>query len=70
MYRPDANTYQKASTDDLKPVRMSDDSLSFMFETSYMLQITQQFMQDNMIDTEYYKCWEPLKRNFNPNKFQ
>jgi homogentisate 1,2-dioxygenase len=37
---PDAETYQKASTADLKPVKVGEGSMSFMFESAYQIATT------------------------------
>lgn len=65
---PDRATFDKASTEQQVPVRMPDHSLSFMFETTYMLETSEYAMVAERLDVDYYKCWEPLQRNFTPNQ--
>lgn len=61
---PDSTTFEKASTAELKPVRMTDQSMSFMFESTYFLRTSKWAMQAERYDPLYYKCWQPLQRNF------
>jgi len=62
---PDADTYNKASQAELKPVKLPEDSLAFMFESTYMFKLTQ-WGNDAPKDEEYYKCWEGVAENFDP----
>ena len=64
---PDAATFDKSSVEDLKPMRLPDNSLSFMFETTYMLKLTDWALKVATPDAVYWKCWEPLKSKFDPN---
>lgn len=43
-------------------------SMSFMFETAYMIKLSDYAMKEKNIDTEYYKCWQNLPKQFNPAK--
>lgn len=65
---PEAEVFEKASTCDLKPTRVADNTLAFMFETTYMLKPTPWAMKKEHIDAEYHHCWTGLKKHFNPNK--
>jgi len=62
---PDADCYDKASTDDLKPCRVAEGTMAFMFETSLSLSVTK-WGQDTceVLDKEYYKCWQKLEEKF------
>lgn len=62
---PDASTFDKASVAELKPVRMSEDSLAFMFESTYLLRVTAWGAAAN-VDEDYWKCWQGFKKNFQP----
>lgn len=65
---PEAEVYDKASTADLKPMKTQDDSLAFMFETCYMLKLTDYAMNGAGRDTYYRKCWASITPKFNKNK--
>lgn len=54
---PDSEVFDKASNADLQPTLVAKDSMSFMFETAYMLKLTDYAVNNENIDTDYYKCW-------------
>lgn len=60
---PDTKTFEKASKVDLKPERVADGTLAFMFESSYLIKLTD-FAQKENVDHDYYKCWIDLPNNF------
>jgi len=60
---PDHVAFEMASKAELKPVRVADNTMAFMFESSYMMKITE-FAQNNNLDPDYHKCWEPLQSHF------
>jgi len=65
---PDSDTFDKASNTPLPAAhRMPDDSLAFMFETTYMLRLTQYSNDIHKPDPNYWKCWEPLAVQFDAN---
>lgn len=61
---PDGEAFEKGAFGDLVPVKYQN-TLSFMFETCYLVKIANPGL-DNVvkIDEEYNKCWESLKSNF------
>jgi homogentisate 1,2-dioxygenase len=63
---PGAGPHKGASNADLKP-HFFDGGLAFMFETCFMMKLTDWALDGDHRDHEYYKCWENLPRNFNPN---
>ena len=66
---PDSNTYEKASNADTsKPIKLPDDSLAFMFESNYLLKVTNYALDNNLVQSDYAQCWTNLKHNFDPNK--
>ena len=65
---PEADVFLKASNADLKPSKVGEGSMAFMFETAYMLKLTDHAMDPKNQDTEYYKCWENLPKVFNKDK--
>lgn len=60
---PDSACFEAASNANLKPEFLSADNLAFMFESFYGLKLTKWAMGES-IDTDYYKCWQPLKNHF------
>jgi len=65
---PSAETYEKGVETLNKPERVADGDLAFMFETSLGLGITEWGeVTCNKLDPDYYKCWDGLKSNFNPD---
>jgi homogentisate 1,2-dioxygenase len=64
---PDAETYEKASATELKPVHTGD-TMAFMFETRFICKPTRFALDTAELQHEYYTCWQGLKKNFNPKK--
>ncbi|KAK5976672.1 hypothetical protein GCK32_014480, partial [Trichostrongylus colubriformis] len=60
---PDMNCYEKASNDALKPQRVAEGTMSFMFESSLNMVITEKAKNEN-VDRDYYKDWQQLKKHF------
>jgi homogentisate 1,2-dioxygenase len=60
---PDAETYAKASTADLKPQKLTD-TLAFMFETRFVCRPTKYAMDTAELQHDYFECWQGLKKNF------
>ncbi|KAH0628690.1 hypothetical protein JD844_010113 [Phrynosoma platyrhinos] len=61
---PDAECFEKASASNLKPERIAEGTMAFMFETSFSLAVTKWALKTSL-DKNYYKCWESLKSHFN-----
>jgi len=64
---PDATTFKKASTMELKPEKFSK-GMAFMFETTYMLKLTDYALNAPHLEKDYFKCWSDLPKTFNPDK--
>ena len=64
---PDAATYEKASTAELKPQYLGD-TLAFMFETRFVCRPTKYALEAAQLQHEYYTCWQDLKKHFKPKK--
>jgi homogentisate 1,2-dioxygenase len=62
---PDAATYERASSEQLQPQYLKD-TLAFMFETRFVCRPTKYALESAVLQHEYYECWQPLKKNFNP----
>ena len=60
---PDAATYERASSADLKPQFLGD-TLAFMFETRFVCRPTKYAMETKQLQHEYYECWQDLKKHF------
>jgi homogentisate 1,2-dioxygenase len=60
---PDAETYERAVTAELKPQYLAD-TLAFMFETQLVLRPTRFAMESKILQHEYYECWQGLKKHF------
>lgn len=62
---PDAQCFTKASTTKLAPERVADNTMSFMFESSLQLRVTDWGLRGSgTLEAEYYKCWSDLPKNF------
>lgn len=61
---PDAATHAKASTEELRPVKF-DAGLAFMFESTYMLKLTDNALGASWRDKQYHQCWDDLPKHFN-----
>ncbi|HVW83937.1 MAG TPA: homogentisate 1,2-dioxygenase domain-containing protein, partial [Bryobacteraceae bacterium] len=60
---PDAETWDRASHADLKPQRLGE-TLAFMFETPLVIRPTKFAMESTILQSEYYQCWQGLKKRF------
>jgi len=60
---PDAETWEKASNADLKPVRL-DNTLAFMWETGLPVRPTKFALETKILQHEYFECWQGLKKHF------
>lgn len=65
---PDADAFQKASNEDLVPVKAGAGSMAFMFESCYMVGITDWGLNKSCkVQPEYSKeSWGELKDLFRP----
>ncbi|XP_073993028.1 homogentisate 1,2-dioxygenase [Rhodnius prolixus] len=63
---PDTDCFESASNAELKPMRLGDNALAFMFESSLGLKTTK--WVNNYLDLNYHKCWEGLKKQFSQIK--
>ncbi|XP_061171238.1 homogentisate 1,2-dioxygenase-like [Saccostrea echinata] len=60
---PDADCYEKASSCDLKPQRVAEGTMAFMFESSLSMAVTK-WANENKVDDKYFSCWQPIKKHF------
>ena len=61
---PEASVFERESNIELKPIKYGQDSLAFMFETTYMLKVN----VENEVDQDYYRCWQGIKKLFQNQK--
>lgn len=61
---PDAGTFEKASAADLSNPDYVRDTMAFMFETRCVIRPTRQALETSQLQTEYFECWQGLKKNF------
>jgi len=65
---PDADCFEKASNGGDNPERVADGTMAFMFESSLSMAITEWGNKIcEKVDPNYYKCWKPLIKHFDPN---
>ena len=62
---PDRDAFEAATAAELKPVKMKD-TMAFMFETRYPLQVTRWALESDTLQEDYIGCWNTLEPNF-PN---
>jgi len=64
---PDADTFARASTAELKPHYVGD-TMAFMFETQAVIHPTAFAMRTKLLQRDYSDCWQGLKKNFRKPK--
>jgi homogentisate 1,2-dioxygenase len=65
---PDADTFEKASRADLSKPDVITDTMAFMFETRCVLRPTRYAMESPELQRDYHRCWQGLKKNFDPGR--
>lgn len=60
---PDGDAFEKASTVELKPVKLSD-TMAFMFETRFPQMLTGYAAGLTTLQPGYVRCWDGLGRRF------
>lgn len=65
---PDAETFDKASHADLSKPDVIRDTMAFMFESRFVWRPTPFALDSAQLQHEYYRCWEGLKKNFDPKR--
>ena len=64
---PDADGYLKATSVDLKPVKL-DNTMAFMFETRFPQMLTRYAAELETRQDNYIECWSGLRKHFNGTK--
>ncbi len=62
---PEAAVVEKSTKAKLKPERY-ENNLAFMFESRYIIQATQAALESPALEKNYYRCWQGLKKRFDP----
>jgi homogentisate 1,2-dioxygenase len=65
---PDAETFEKASASDTTKPHHVTDTMAFMFETRAVIRPTRFAVETAQLQHEYFRCWQGLKKHFNPER--
>jgi homogentisate 1,2-dioxygenase len=65
---PDEGTFEKASAADTRVPHKVTDTMAFMFETRTLIQPTAQALALPTLQADYWKCWQGLKKRFDPTR--
>ncbi|OLL30611.1 homogentisate 1,2-dioxygenase [Burkholderia sp. SRS-W-2-2016] len=65
---PDGATFEKASHADTSQPEAIRDTMAFMFETRCIWRPTQQALDAAELQDDYYRCWQSLRKHFDPGK--
>jgi homogentisate 1,2-dioxygenase len=63
---PDADTFEKASHADTTKADYITDTMAIMFETPSVIHPTPFALDAKQRQHEYYRCWQGLKKHFDP----
>jgi homogentisate 1,2-dioxygenase len=66
---PDAETFEKASQSDTSKPNKVADTMAFMFETRTVIKPTQFALETSQLQSEYFQCWQTIKKNFSRARF-
>ena len=64
---PDRDAFEKASTSELKPVKMTD-TMAFMFESRFPQHVTRFAAETSTLQNDYIDCWQGLEKKFTGKK--
>lgn len=64
---PDLDAFEKASTSELKPVKMTD-TMAFMFESRFPQHVTRFAAETSTLQNDYIDCWQGLEKKFTGKK--
>jgi len=65
---PDAQTFEKASGADSSKADVIADTMAFMFESRAVWRPTRQAMESAELQDDYFRCWQGLKKHFDPRR--
>jgi homogentisate 1,2-dioxygenase len=60
---PDAETWERASSAELKPHKVGD-TMAFMFETRLAMRLTRYAIESSELQQDYFEGWQGLKKHF------
>jgi len=60
---PDAETWERATTAELKPHKI-EDTMAFMFETRFAMRLTRYAMESSELQHGYFEGWQGLDKHF------
>jgi len=61
---PESVVFEAASNADLKPHFLGNGSLAFMFETTFIMKVCEEALEEDKLDSDYYKCWQGMQQHF------
>ena len=63
---PDAEAFEKArAADTTRPAHITD-TMAFMFESRWAIRPTRFALKTAQLEEDYYKCWQGLRKRFDP----
>ena len=65
---PDLETFEKAAAADTSRPHHIVDTMAFMFETRTAIRPTRFALESAPLQADYFRCWQGLKKNFNPDR--
>jgi homogentisate 1,2-dioxygenase len=65
---PDATTFEEQSRIDLAKPSVIRDTMAFMLETRLPIVPTGFALESAQLQPEYYRCWQGLKKHFDPTR--
>jgi homogentisate 1,2-dioxygenase len=65
---PDATTFEEQSNIDLAKPSVIRDTMAFMFETCLPFVPTRFALESGELQHDYYRCWQGLRKHFDPSR--
>ena len=65
---PDAQTFERASRSDTSAPAKVADTMAFMFETRTILKPTPFALRSELLQHDYFECWQGLRKHFDPDQ--
>ena len=65
---PDAETFEKASHADTTKPDYITDTMAIMFETPAVIHPTPFALESSLLQHDYYRCWQGLRKHFDPKR--
>ena len=64
---PDTQTFERASHSDTSAPAKVGDTMAFMFETRTILKPTPFALNSELLQKDYFACWQGLRKHFDPD---